>query len=136
MINETQQVIVRNTFATIAVHSDETAHLFYERIFEIEPALRPLFDQELNSQGHHFMLAISAVVTSLSAPELIKPILQQIGRRHQTYGVRPEHYPIMKRALLDTLKQVLDEDYTYDAECAWSEIYDSLVDVFTENVYA
>ena len=136
MINEDQQVIVRNTFTTIAARSDETAQLFYERVFEIDPSLRPLFRVEMKSQGHHFMLAISALVTSLSAPELIKPILQQIGKRHRNYGVQLEHYPIMKRALLDTLSRILEDDYTYDAEEAWSLVYDSLVDVFTENTYA
>ena len=136
MINEDQQVIVRNTFTTIAARSDETAQLFYERIFEIDPSLRPLFRVEMKSQAHHFMLAISALVTSLSAPELIKPILQQIGKRHRNYGVQLEHYPIMKRALLDTLSRVLEDDYTYDAEEAWSLVYDSLVDIFTETTYA
>jgi hemoglobin-like flavoprotein len=136
MINEDQQVIVRNTFTTIAARSNETAQLFYERVFEIDPSLRPLFRVEMKSQQHHFMLAISALVTSLSAPELIKPILQQIGKRHRNYGVQLEHYPIMKRALLDTLSRVLEDDYTYDAEEAWSLVYDSLVDIFTENTYA
>jgi hemoglobin-like flavoprotein len=83
-------------------------------------------------QGRHFMLAISAVVTSLAAPEVIIPKLQQLGRRHQAYGIKPENYAVIKAALLYTLERVLHGDYTPEIEEAWSALYDWLVFIATD----
>jgi hemoglobin-like flavoprotein len=132
MVNEDQQVIIRNTFATIATQADMAAHIFYQRLFYLEPDFRTMFRVRMDEQGHHFMLAVSAVVTAIAAPDLIKPILRQLGKRHLGYGVEHEHYEIMKRALLGTLRDILKDDYTPSVEEAWSALYTWLVDIATD----
>ncbi|MFN8375003.1 MAG: hypothetical protein U0694_19270 [Anaerolineae bacterium] len=84
MLDENQQVIIRNTYATIVQYADTAGHLFYERLFELEPSLRHMFHVQIDKQGHHFMLAVSAIVTSMAAPHLITPMLRQLGSRTNT----------------------------------------------------
>lgn len=52
--------LVRSTFASIAPSAQNVAALFYARLFEIEPTLRPLFRGDLTEQGHKLMQMIGA----------------------------------------------------------------------------
>jgi hypothetical protein len=46
-----QKVLVQTTFARIAPSADEAAAMFYERLFELDSTLRPLFKGDLREQG-------------------------------------------------------------------------------------
>ena len=48
--------------------------------------------------------------------------MQDLGR-HGGYGVRDEHYGSVASALLWTLKQGLDEDFTPEVKTAWTATY-------------
>eukprot|EP00526_Cylindrotheca_closterium_P024641 CAMPEP_0113616130 /NCGR_PEP_ID=MMETSP0017_2-20120614/8076_1 /TAXON_ID=2856 /ORGANISM="Cylindrotheca closterium" /LENGTH=142 /DNA_ID=CAMNT_0000525425 /DNA_START=102 /DNA_END=527 /DNA_ORIENTATION=+ /assembly_acc=CAM_ASM_000147 len=41
--------------------------------------------------------------------ELVTDILLELGERHERYGVKPEFYPNLGKALIDTLEENLNE---------------------------
>ena len=49
--------------------------------------------------------------------------LQQLGANHQRYGVLNEHYPIVGKALIETLSVAMGDKFTDDVKNAWEEIY-------------
>jgi len=125
----TQQVqLVKQSFAKIAPIAEQAADLFYGRLFEIAPQLRPLFKGDIKAQGRKLMSTIALVVASLQKlPELV-PIVQDLGRRHTGYGVKDEHYDIVAEALLWTLDKGLGSDFTPDVKEAWISVYATLAD--------
>jgi len=66
---------------------------------------------------------LTVVVKGLSKPEEILPAVEQLGRRHSSYGVRPEHYATVGAALLWTLQSGLGEAFTSEVRDAWASAY-------------
>ncbi len=60
------------------------------------------------------------------------PILQNLGRRHDGYGVRPDHYETVGAALLQTLEQGLGDEFTPEVRAAWAHVYGVMASVMQE----
>ena len=118
-----QIALVRESFAKVVPIGEQAAALFYDRLFAIDPSTRPLFRGDMKSQGAKLMAAIEAVVKSLDRIETMLDDLRALARRHDSYGVREEHYAAVGAALLWTLEQGLGLDFTPDVREAWVTAY-------------
>jgi hemoglobin-like flavoprotein len=118
-----QKQLVQTTFAKVAPIADEAAALFYGRLFEIDPALRPMFTTDLKEQGRKLMAMIAMAVNGLDRLDQLVPAVRQLGARHAGYGVRDEHYDTVAAALVWTLEQGLGGDFTPDVREAWVAVY-------------
>lgn len=59
--------------------------------------------------------------------EILTEILLELGEKHVRYGVKPEYFPSMGRALIDTVQETLGEkDFTSDVKADWVEVYGAL----------
>lgn len=117
---------VRSSFARIAATPGRAALLFYRRLFELEPSLRPLFKAAMPAQGARLMATLRDVVGSLDQLDRVLPALRELGRRHAAYGVRPEHYATVGEALIWTLEQGLGAAFTRETRRAWIDAYAGL----------
>jgi hemoglobin-like flavoprotein len=115
--------LIRETFALVAPQADVAAGLFYQRLFALDPSLRPLFRPDLEEQGRKLMQMLGAAVRLLDRPESLVPVLEGLGRRHTDYGVRDEHYDTVGAALLGTLREALGATFTAAACEAWTNLY-------------
>jgi hemoglobin-like flavoprotein len=118
--------LVQESFEKVAPIADTAAALFYDRLFTLDPSLRPLFKSDLKAQGKKLMAALALAVRGLHKPAQIIPAVQQLGRRHVAYGVQPSHYETVGQALLWTLAQGLGEEFTPEVEAAWTTAYNTL----------
>ena len=91
---------VRSSFAAIRPISAQAAALFYTRLFQLDPSLRPMFTRDLQEQGRMLMQVVGVAVASLDRIQTLIPTLHDLGRRHAGYGVRDENYDIVAEALL------------------------------------
>ena len=121
-----QVQLVQDSFAKVAAIKDQAAALFYRRLFELDPGLRPLFKGAMTAQGARLMTALGGVVGSLDQLERILPALCALGHRHGAYGVRPEHYATVGEALIWTLEQALGPAFTREMRRAWIDAYGRL----------
>lgn len=115
--------LVQSTFAQVRPIAAEAARLFYARLFELDPSLRPLFRGDLSVQGNHLMAALAFVVEGLARPETILPAVRDLGRRHVRYGVKDEHYATVGEALLWTLGRAFGSAFTPEVRGAWAAAY-------------
>lgn len=131
-MNEVQIQLVQESFALVKPIASMAADLFYGRLFELDPALRPLFKGDLQEQKTKLMATLAFAVAGLDRPETILPTVQALGRRHVGYGVRPDHYDTVGAALLWTLAQGLGDRFTPEVEEAWVAAYTLLATVMQE----
>ena len=124
--------MVQQTFMRVLPISDLAAELFYRRLFEIDPSVKPMFKGDMNEQGRKLMQMIGMAVTGLSNPGEIIGLVADLGRRHVEYGVMDAHYDTVRTALLWTLKQGLGPEYTPEVETAWTEAYDLLAKIMKD----
>ena len=120
---------VRRSFLKVAPIADEAAAMFYERLFEIAPEVRPLFKADLSDQGRKLMKTLGFAVASLDDLDRLVPALENLGQAHDGYGVEPAHYDSVGEALLWTLEQGLGDEFTPEIKAAWTEVYGVVADV-------
>ena len=59
--------------------------------------------------------------------ELLTEILLELGQKHVNYGVKPEYFPSMGRALIFAIQEQLGEDeFTSEIKDSWVEVYGAL----------
>lgn len=118
-----QKSLVRETFAQVVPISEKAAALFYDRLFQLDPALRALFKTDIRAQGKKLMQMIGTCVSKLDTLDEIVPAVKDLGRRHAGYGVKAADYQTVAAALLWTLEQGLGPAFTPDVKAAWTEVY-------------
>jgi hemoglobin-like flavoprotein len=118
-----QKTLVQSTWEQVVPISDTAAKLFYEKLFELDPNLRPLFKPDMEEQRRVLMSTITFAVRGLDRLDEVVPAVQALGRRHVQYGVKNEDYDTVGAALLWTLGQGLGEGFTPEAEEAWATVY-------------
>ena len=119
-----QTRLVRGNWAADEPIADAAAQLFYQRLFEIEPAARRLFaDVDMTTQRSRLIDALGLVATNLERPELMAGALEDLGRRHAGYGVEDRHFDSVGAALIWTLEQGLGPAFTSEARAAWLVAY-------------
>jgi len=123
MLTVAQKTLVQDSFATIAMIADDAAVLFYEKLFELDPSLRPMFRGDMAEQRRKLMQMITAAVKGLDRLEQLVPVVQDLGRRHVRYGVQETHYDTVGAALLWTLEMGLGKTFTAEMKDAWTAVY-------------
>jgi hemoglobin-like flavoprotein len=127
--------LVQASFARVAPIAEAAAGLFYERLFEIAPEVRPLFKGDMGEQGRKLIGMLAAVVNGLSNLETILPAAKALAVRHVTYGVKPGHYVPVGEALIWTLEKGLGADFTSDTRDAWLAAYSVLSGAMIAEAY-
>jgi hemoglobin-like flavoprotein len=125
-----QQTLIRDTWAQVTPIADTAASLFYDRLFELDPAIARMFSAtDMAAQRRNLVQTLAVVVKSIDSLESILPAVEALGRRHAGYGVKPAHFATVGQALLDTLAVGLGERFTPAARAAWTEAYELLAGV-------
>ena len=119
-----QLMLVQSSWAKVVPIADVTADLFYDKLFDLDPALRPLFPDEMADQKKKLMRMISFAVEGLTNLEELVPKVEGLGRRHATYfEVTPPMYATVGVALLDTLAKGLGDSWDEAHKEAWTIVY-------------
>ena len=132
MVDDNTKQLVQDSFAQVAPIAETAAEIFYKRLFELDPSVKPLFKSDMAVQGRLLMQTIGAAVAGLDDLSALTPIVQDLGVRHARYGVQPEHYDTVGEALLWTLGQGLGEKFTPEVRTAWTEVYSLLAQVMQD----
>ena len=123
MLTPRQVELVQTTWEKCVPIADQAAALFYGRLFELDPNLKPMFKSDIKEQGKKLMQMITAAVRGLNDLNRLVPVVQDLGRRHVGYGVKDEHYATVGTALLWTLEKGLGDDFTPEVKDAWASVY-------------
>lgn len=131
-LSSTTIALVQASWAKVLPISDAAAALFYDRLFELDPSVRPLFKNDMASQKKKLMQTLGVAVDGLSNTTKLVPVLQALGARHAGYMVEDRHYDLVGQALLWTLREGLGDDFTPDVEKAWTDVYGVVAGVMTK----
>jgi len=130
-----QVTLVEQSFARVAPIADQTAVMFYDRLFEVAPQVRAMFPADMTEQRRKLMATLAVVVNGLSNLESILPAASALAVRHAAYGAKAEHYPVVGSALLWTLERGLAEGWTPEVADAWRTAYGTLSGFMIEQAY-
>lgn len=132
MLNTTQRELVKGTAALLKEHGVALTRHFYARMFEHNPELKAIFNQghqREGSQQQALAMAVAAYAQHIDNPGVLMPVLELIANKHVSLGIRAEHYGIVGRHLLASIREVLGALATDDLIEAWGAAYGQLADV-------
>lgn len=122
--------LLRESFDLIGPNKDAFAEAFYNRLFEKYPATRQYFaSTDMAKQARTLAATLAVVVAGVEKGENLVPTLQSLGGRHKTYGVVPEHYPIVGEILIETFRTTLGPRWTPAYQDAWVQAYTVIAQV-------
>ena len=127
--------LVQSSFARVAPIADVAADLFYARLFEIAPEVKPLFRGDMREQGRKLMTTLGVVVASLKNLEAVLPAAKALAVKHVGYGVGAAHYRPVGEALIWTLDKGLGDGFTPATKEAWLAAYGALSGVMIAEAY-
>lgn len=122
-----QQIkLVRETWGFVIAKSDQAGQLFYTRLFEVAPSVRPLFKEDITLQARKLMNMVTYVVTKLDKLDTIMTEIKSLAQRHKKYGAVKDHYAVVGECLIFTLKTGLGDRWNPQIEAAWAAVYNAL----------
>lgn len=127
--------LIRSSWSKVVPIQETAAGLFYNKLFELDPAVKPLFKGDMGEQGRKLMMSLNVVVNGITNLDALLPAIQEMGKRHAGYGVQPRHYDTVGQAILWTLEQGLGAHFTPDTRAAWTTAYTTLANVMKEAAY-
>lgn len=133
MLSPETITIVKKTLPVLAESGGSLTKHFYRRMFAGDPEVQSFFNpahQHAGSQQQALAAAILAYAKHIEQPEALGPAIELIAQKHVSLGVEPQHYPIVGKHLLGSMKEVLGDLATDEVLGAWAEAYGFLADVF------
>ncbi|GGD03836.1 globin family protein [Hyunsoonleella pacifica] len=130
--------LVQESFEKVKPIAPQAAEIFYAKLFELDPKLKPLFpssDDAMKTQGNKLMSMLAAAVAGLNNLDALVPVLQNLGKRHVDYNVEASHYHTVGAALLGTLEAGLGDEFTPEVKTAWTDVYGVMSNVMIEAAY-
>jgi methyl-accepting chemotaxis protein len=115
---------LETSFDLVAPRGRELVDVFYTRLFEAAPAVRPLFaGTDLRRQKAMLLATLVLLRKSLRDLGAIVPKLRELGARHVLYGARPEHYPVVGAVLIASMAEIAGDTWRPEHEQAWSAAF-------------
>ena len=130
-----QVQLVQQSFAKVAPISEAAAVMFYDRLFEVAPAVKPMFPTDMTEQRKKLMATLAVVVGGLGNLPSVLPAASALAKRHVSYGAKAEHYPVVGAALLWTLEKGLGDGWTAEVADAWTTAYGTLSGFMISEAY-
>jgi len=129
-----QKRLVRDSFESVQEYSTALTKLFYGRLFELAPSVRVLFKTSLEEQSRKLLDMIGTIVEALDHMQELRPQLVELGRKHVSYGAKPEHYDVVRAALLWALARALEYEFDAETKAAWDELLRDVMAAMLEGV--
>lgn len=124
--------LVKDSWAQVLPIKETAAELFYGRLFETYPEVKPLFKGDMKEQGRKLMAMLNTAVNSLDNIDALIGPLKHSGKAHAGYGVKAEDYDKVGASFLWTLEKGLGDGFTPDVKEAWTVVYTTVAGVMIE----
>jgi len=136
-----QLAALRHFFASVEPGLPEIVDVMYGRIFQALPGSEALFKGDLQEQKQRYTHMLQSIVQLTRSrhlwPILIDkgrpalPVLNDLKSLHAKAGVTPEHFGVMKTALMQACGEIAPAEFTPAAAEALAFVFDVLAHSLT-----
>ena len=122
-----QGELLEGSFQAVVLHGEAFVTAFYERLFTRFPETRAFFaSTDMSEQRKKLQQTLALIIQHMQHPEVLSDMLRELGQLHVSHGIRPEHYPLVGTALLETFADFLGKHWTQEHHDAWVKGYEAV----------
>jgi len=118
-----QIALIEISFARVLRSKAELAGRVYERFFDLEPDVRPLFGDDLSQQRAKIMRALSFTVRAMSSDEDLARMADGLARSHRKFYLQPGQLEHMAEAILSAFGDCLGAAFTPAMQDSWQAAF-------------
>ena len=117
---ERRKHTIRSSWRAVRFELDvQATKIFYDRLFEEYPMVRPLFKDDMDVQYRKLFQAVSLVVDCMDDLDTLVPILQALGKAHAGFGTVRAHYEAVTECFLWVLNSYIFEKMPNNNAINW-----------------
>ena len=125
--------VIQQSFFSIESQFGVLADRFYNNLFQARPDFRPMFPEELAGQKNKLISSLSIVINGCDQLESILPLLQELGDKHVSYGVKVADYNDVGQALILALNTTKGDSWSDELEQTWVRAYATIAAAMNGN---
>lgn len=126
---------VKSTAPLLAKEGENITRLFYQKLFINHPELQNIFNMANQTDGDQARALAESVfkyANHLDKLEALGPLVKRIAHKHASLSVKPEHYPIVGKYLLEAIGEHLNLSAEDPVIRAWAIAYGQLAAIFVD----
>ncbi|THV48254.1 hypothetical protein BGAL_0259g00090 [Botrytis galanthina] len=131
-----QQIdIIKATVPVVQEYGTAITTTFYKNVLDANPALNNIFNQTNQKNGAQpraLSGALAAYAANIDNLVVLSDAVERICQKHASLFIRPEHYPIVGKYLLEAMGQVLGAALTLEILDAWTAAYNQLAQIMID----
>lgn len=120
-MNQSTAQRVRASFHAVSPRLDALVAGFYDRLFARAPQVRAIFPADMSKQKFHLAAALALIGRNMDCLDVLEESLMGLGAQHVKFGASPEHYPLVRDALLDSLAEQVGVAWTEELRRDWTD---------------
>ena len=116
--------LIERSFELASERCEDLTPLVYQRLFREYPQTRALFRSEGSElvKGSMLALAIDAILDFAGERIGTFRMIECEGSSHDAYGTPPELFVAFYAVLAQTLREIVDVDWSPDIDAAWRNL--------------
>lgn len=133
MLDKNSIQIIKDTVPFLQEKGTEITTIFYSNMFKAHPELLNIFNPNNQKKGLQQKALANTVLAAAQHIEDLSVLSQhvnQIGHKHRALQVKPEHYPIVGKYLLEAIGIVLGDNKSQKVLDAWEKAYGEIATIF------
>ena len=125
--------IIQSCLELVAERQENIAPLVYKRFFEVYPEAETEFGvDEYNTLKDEMIVRILMELVDISEGQIYTSNIRRWITDHETYGVELPMYKTMFMAVLETMQEVAEGDWTEAMSEAWLAQFKTLEDILVD----
>lgn len=121
-LNSDEIRLLRSSFVRMIPACEVRSERFYERLFESDPSLRPLFPTDMESQHEKLTMMLASAIDLLDQRDKFVETCAALGKRHAGYGALRGHYDLVTRLLVECLVEELEPSLSQAERSSWTKL--------------
>ena len=133
MLSNEHIQLVKSTVPLLEASGPAITDYFYNRLFTHNPEAKNIFNmsnQASGKQSFALFSAIAAYAKNLDNVEQLLTMVERIAQKHTSLNIQPAHYDLVGHHLIETLRELVPEQFTAEIEGAWTAAYQALAAIF------
>ena len=124
--------LIRASLAVVEPVAADLAAYFYSLLFTRYPQVRDMFPPGMDVQRGRLLRALLHIVDLVDDMEGLQRFCAHLGRDHRKFGTENAHYDAVGECLLAALARFAGDDWSPEAERAWTLAYTAVAQVMME----